>query len=624
MASSQAGKGQRRARKAVVLGALAGVAALAWLAWSFFVPGPVRLGQASYDNKDYQQAATQAVAALKQSPQDPEAMKLLARASGRLGNLEASRSIYNRMGTESLEAEDLYVLGSILKRDGMHAESQELFLMGHERDPDHEETMAELGRLYMGTDRLVEALEMARRLTARDGWQVRGQTLEGLLYFDLGDMPGAISAVEKSLALDPTLSGVGSPEAARKLLARALLRTGQPEKAASELERVRQAGQDPETAWLLSRALLQEGRTAEAITLLNEAREFSDKLPPLEPDPSPFIGAKACAQCHSANYATQQSSRHAATYHPSWKGLKFLPPLEKPIVDPENPQVAHALADKDGNTQWQEFQDGEKPSTAILEFVFGSGSVGATPVGRDTDGQYREMRLSYYHKINGWDVTEGQPAQPADPGLYLGAILPPDGLRRCIGCHSTDLYSAQTRTGPAAQDHGIGCENCHGPGGNHLKAVELEFPDLAIARPTLASAREVTQLCARCHSPPGRLVRPSDPDAVRFQGTTLTWSRCYTQSNGGLSCVTCHNPHRDVEKSATYYESKCLECHAAGATATKALTAHQPSSQTACPVNPKGDCLSCHMPVARESFTHTSFTDHHIRVHAKAGGDLEP
>ena len=85
-------------------------------------------------------------------------MKLLARASGRLGNLEASRSIYDRLGTDGLEAEDLYILGSILRRDGLHAESQELFLLGYERDADHEETIAELGRLYMGTDRLVEAL----------------------------------------------------------------------------------------------------------------------------------------------------------------------------------------------------------------------------------------------------------------------------------------------------------------------------------------------------------------------------------------------------------------------------------------------------------------------------------
>ena len=42
-------------------------------------------------------------------------------------------------------------------------------------------------------------------------------------------------------------------------------------------------------------------------------------------------------------------------------------------------------------------------------------------------------------------------------------------------------------TGPEAADHSIGCEKCHGPGGNHLLAIAAKFPDLAIARPSLAS-----------------------------------------------------------------------------------------------------------------------------------------
>ena len=257
------------------------------------------------------------------------------------------------------------------------------------------------------------------------------------------------------------------------------------------------------------------------------------------------------------------------------------------MVDPGNPQVAHELVGKSGRiTQWQESQNaGEAVPPPSWNMYLARARSGRTPVGRDaTTASYREMRLSYYHKINGWDVTEGQTCRAGRsrplPGQRFCRLT---ACRRCIGCHATDLYSAQTRNGPAAQDHGIGCENCHGPGGNHLRAVELKFPDLAIARPTLASAQEVTRLCARCHSPPGRLVRPTDPDAVRFQGTTLTWSRCYTQSNGGLSCVTCHNPHRDVETSATYYESKCLECHSAGTKAAQALTAPKPALKQPAP-----------------------------------------
>ena len=62
----------------------------------------------------------------------------------------------------------------------------------------------------------------------------------------------------------------------------------------------------------------------------------------------------------------------------------------------------------------------------------------------------------------------------------------------------------------------------------------------------------------------------AEPDSIRFQATTLTWSRCYAQSRGELDCVTCHDPHRDAETSASFYEVKCLDCH--GPTAASRCT----------------------------------------------------
>ena len=75
--------------------------------------------------------------------------------------------------------------------------------------------------------------------------------------------------------------------------------------------------------------------------------------------------------------------------------------------------------------------------------------------------------------------------------------------------------------------------------------------DLAIARPSLASGPAIVGLCAECHSPrtTGAGSIPDHPSAIRFQGTTLTWSRCYIESETKLDCVTCHNPHRNAETS---------------------------------------------------------------------------
>jgi formate-dependent nitrite reductase cytochrome c552 subunit len=152
-------------------------------------------------------------------------------------------------------------------------------------------------------------------------------------------------------------------------------------------------------------------------------------------------------------------------------------------------------------------------------------------------------------------------------------------------------------------------------------AVAAKFPDLAIADPTRVSGSAVVKLCAHCHSPRGREVLPDDPMSVRFQGTTLTWSRCFKESNNALDCTSCHNPHRNVVTSSAYYEAKCLLCHdraarSDGSTARPHSTSPSGTGErTTCPVNPSGGCISCHMPAVTKVVPHSSFTDHFIRVH---------
>src|SRR6185312_3019344 len=178
---------------------------------------------------------------------------------------------------------------------------------------------------------------------------------------------------------------------------------------------------------------------------------------------------------------------------------------------------------------------------ALVDFAFGSGDRGMTLVGHDAQGRSRELRLSQYSGGTIWDLTSGHQPQPKNPQDFLGEVLSFDNARRCFICHTTDDRSAREGLGPESADHSIGCERCHGPGGNHIKAVEAKLPDLAIAHPRNAPGEQVVAVCVQCHSPRGRNVSPDDPSSVRSQGTTLTWSRCFTESNGALSCVTCHN-----------------------------------------------------------------------------------
>jgi hypothetical protein len=206
---------------------------------------------------------------------------------------------------------------------------------------------------------------------------------------------------------------------------------------------------------------------------------------------------------------------------------------------------------------------------------------------------------------------------------------------RCLHCHVTNPREFrdpdQDGPGPEAADAGIGCERCHGPGSSHIIAAEADFPDRAIVNIGPAPAEAITVQCRTCHivgDASEMQNRREEPIWVRSPGATMTFSRCYTESQDSLSCLTCHDPHRDSERSASFYEQKCLSCHsAAGPTTTRGASQPRPAPShglehtrpplgaSTCKVNATRDCLTCHMPKVSMPVLHTSLTDHYIRVH---------
>ncbi len=162
----------------------------------------------------------------------------------------------------------------------------------------------------------------------------------------------------------------------------------------------------------------------------------------------------------------------------------------------------------------------------IVDYVFGSGDRGVTPVGHKSDGRPIECRLSFYPGSAGWDITTGQPSSP-------------------------------------------------------------DLPSTAYQ---------------------GR-------DAVRFQASTLVKSRCYTDGDRKLDCVTCHDPHQDAETRLAWYESRCLQCHSPRNAPGRNDAEATASRSAPCPVQPTGGCIDCHMPSTHANLAHVAFTDHYIRVH---------
>jgi tetratricopeptide (TPR) repeat protein len=227
-----------------------------------------------------------------------------------------------------------------------------------------------------------------------------------------------------------------------------------------------------------------------------------------------------------------------------------------------------------------------RSASAVLEWAFGAGVRGITPVG-SIDGGYFEHRVSWYTEGDRTGLTMGHgAAAPADMQAALGQKQPADVIARCFDCHATDAKGDMRP--------GIECERCHGPGAAHAQAPTVRN----IQNPGRLTSQGLVQFCGQCHRLPPSPVDPHE--TIRFAPIGLMASRCFRQSDH-LSCLTCHDAHADVNQDASYYTGKCVGCHAK---TTPAVNCRRAA---------RDNCLPCHMPKANIA-PYLTFTDHDIRV----------
>jgi tetratricopeptide (TPR) repeat protein len=611
-----------------------GIVMLGW-SWPRLASRVPPQGVVAYDRGDWQTAAAIARDQLRLAPSDVGSLRLLARASARLGRDDSARALFGRLGTAALQPEDLFLLGLVMNRLGKPELAVDSWELAATKDANHPEALNALATTYREQQQFAAALDHAVRLEKLPLWAAQADLQMAAVHAALGDHAAEATALRRALgrleapgATAVAKGGVLAPVEVRKRLARALLQLGRPLEVQDVLQNA--DDRDIEVAWLKSRVAIQTGeaeRDPESADFDRAAEYRAAHL--FEPEPAPYAGAASCAGCHRSINRPQQRSLHSRTFR-RIEGLKD-PVISLPaaaVADPGEPKALHTLTCQGDTLRYETTVDG-RTFSAIVQYALGSGDRGLTLVGRDEQGQVRELRLSRYADAadtgsrsgsgSGWDVTTGQPAHPGSPEDCLGRPLSADSMFVCLSCHTTDARAARDKLGSTVADHGIGCERCHGPGGHHATAAELGLPDLAIAFGRgRGSGPEINRLCGRCHSPsPGTTASPEDPGSIKFQAATLPWSRCYKESGEALSCMTCHDPHRNANHSPAHYEAKCLSCHLGGSKASANPSDRVP---TVCPVNKSADCLKCHMPVVRTwKLPHSPFTDHFIRIRRDVG-----
>lgn len=324
-----------------------------------------------------------------------------------------------------------------------------------------------------------------------------------------------------------------------------------------------------------------------------------------------YIGARSCSQCHPGESSAHARSGHARTLRPGAM-VEVARWLDgRTAVDPEHPESSWTYALRDHDLIASRTEDG-RVTEHRLDYALGSGAHAMTFVGltgRDAEGRALglEHRLSYFAGRQALDVTPAQEAGSNPTGRSAdGHALTADETAKCLSCHATRISADDERLlDPAAIMPDVSCERCHGPGRSHVEAARRgEKPaPMPFGESKPAAAALNVRLCGQCHRLPEFVprdqIRPDNAILARFQPVGLMQSQCYTQSNGTLSCSTCHDPHAPVSRDKAGYESICLSCHAA-------------PPQHACPVSPQSDCLKCHMP-PRDSGNGLMFSDHWIR-----------
>ena len=327
-----------------------------------------------------------------------------------------------------------------------------------------------------------------------------------------------------------------------------------------------------------------------------------------------YVGTARCARCHASKVATQQKHAMAraavraadAEMLRQHDHLSFrLGPYREEIVTKGGKSVLTVSA-----------SDGAARLSADLLWAFGVGRMGQTYV-YEKNGSYYESHLTFFASSQDLNITPGQSlATPRSLEDAAGRRMPPAESRACFACHTTaSVTNNQLEVNGAVP--GVTCEACHGPGANHVAAMnsgQQEQGAYLIMNPSRLDPVESVDFCGACHRTWEDVVTNIGLGALnlRFAPYRLENSKCWSKPDARLTCVACHDPHQPLEHDPAAYDSRCLQCHVNQPGAKTAADSPPPArSGAACPVSTK-NCTTCHMPKIESAIQHSTFTDHWI------------
>ncbi len=340
-----------------------------------------------------------------------------------------------------------------------------------------------------------------------------------------------------------------------------------------------------------------------------------------------YIGSKACYGCHTQIYNSYTKTAMGQSITPAsdWKPGSL--PAEATVNQP-GAALSFSVSHRGAGWQQSESESGVFSVDHPLDYAVGAGENGLTFLIRRGDFLF-QAPLSYYSRTGKWDLSPGY----EQVELGFNRAVPEE----CINCHAGRAAPKSTPIGAYAdrpfQELAIGCENCHGPGEAHAKS--LGKAAASIVNPSKLSPRLAENICLNCHqrgdarvTQPGKSYLDFRPGqwlfdtAVVFKQplqtaeqqqadllehfSAMQASRCFRESAGKLSCLTCHDPHIQPGKPGqpepvAFYRAKCLTCH------------EDKSCSLPIKDRPANNCVGCHMPKRDVlQISHSALSNHRI------------
>ena len=337
----------------------------------------------------------------------------------------------------------------------------------------------------------------------------------------------------------------------------------------------------------------------------------------IDPRGKTYAGAVSCMECHQKIYdEALNSSHYKASSQASIKNIQgnfsaghntyFFDKDTKIVMENRKDELFQVL-----------YKNGKEIKAYRFDIVMGAKNA-QTSMFWNKNTAY-ELPLSYYKSVHNWGTSPG----------YFNNI--PDFDRAvskdCFECHSSHLelkhentesenYFGTEITPETIKKesiiYGIDCERCHGPAMDHVKHhkknPELKLAKYIITNKSLTNQQKLDQ-CIICHIKaekfqsrynfvPGNLLTdfytessPNPQDDLDVHGNQyglLSQSKCFLETKT-MDCISCHNPHQEVQNSLIYYSQKCMSCHSEAKN-------NFCTTKVSAGISLKENCIDCHMP----------------------------